>query len=149
MYDLLITCALRRYVLDGRCTQKRGRNNFICIAECAAIAVPVFGNRHVINRVRCTLTHWHHPASEPCGQKLRFCPICLTPSAVLYNLLIMCALRGNAKRGGAKERKLVRRASGTLSELRQEPADSEYFALRCRWLCECTHADRIRPWGAR
>ena len=28
--------------------------------------------------VRGTMTHWHHPASEPFGQKLRFCPICLT-----------------------------------------------------------------------
>ena len=55
MYDLLITCALRRYVLDGRCTQKQERNNFICIAECAAIAVFVFENRHVIKRLESFL----------------------------------------------------------------------------------------------
>ena len=28
----------------------------------------------------CMMTHWHHPASEPCGRKLRFCPTCLTLS---------------------------------------------------------------------
>ena len=28
----------------------------------------------------CMMTHRHHPASEPCGRKLRFCPTCLTLS---------------------------------------------------------------------
>ena len=77
IYDLLITWALRRYVLDGRCTQKRERNNFICIAECAAFAVFVFGNRHVIKRLesflcfsissKCVAPRECIPVSHPLG----------------------------------------------------------------------------------
>ena len=36
--------------------------------------------------VRWTLTRRHPIAYSPFGQKLRFCPNCLTPSAVLYDL---------------------------------------------------------------
>ena len=67
------TVAARRRtctMYDVRCTMYDVRCTIAKFARNAPIAW----------RRPCTMTHRHHPASEPCGRKLRFCPTCLTLS---------------------------------------------------------------------